>query len=60
MISNVSKNQEEKADQNMIRIEWPEDSLEKAIVIRSKAQAMKESLEAISNSFITGKLFLNM
>lgn len=54
MISNVSKNQEEKADQNMIRIEWPEDSLEKAIVIRSKAQAMKESLEAISNSFITG------
>ncbi|XP_021738494.1 uncharacterized protein LOC110704991 [Chenopodium quinoa] len=54
MISSASKNQEENADENMIKIEWPEDSLEKAKIIRSKAQSMIESMEAVSNSFITG------
>lgn len=54
MISSANKNQEQNADENMIKIEWPEDPLEKAKIIRSKAQLMTESMEAVSNSFITG------
>ncbi|XP_057533905.1 uncharacterized protein LOC130811727 [Amaranthus tricolor] len=54
MISNASKNQPEVPDENITKIEWPEDSLERAKIIRSKAQAMTESIEAVCNSFITG------
>ncbi|XP_021855081.2 uncharacterized protein [Spinacia oleracea] len=54
MISVANKNQEENVDENMIKIDWPEDSLEKAKIIRSKAQSITESMEAVSNSFITG------
>ncbi|KAL2925396.1 Sensor protein CutS [Bienertia sinuspersici] len=54
IISNASKDLEENADEAIVKIEWPEDSLEKAKIIRSKAQSMAESMEAVSNSFITG------
>uniref|UniRef100_A0A803LE07 DUF7798 domain-containing protein n=2 Tax=Chenopodium quinoa TaxID=63459 RepID=A0A803LE07_CHEQI len=54
MISSANKNQEINADEDRIKIQWPEDSLEKAKIIRSKAQSMIESMEAVSKSFITG------
>jgi len=60
VISSANKIQEENADDEIMKIKWPEDSLEKARIIRSKAQSMSESLEAVSNSFITGKLLLNI
>ncbi|KAK9676372.1 hypothetical protein RND81_11G072900 [Saponaria officinalis] len=52
--STASKSQGDDADDEMIKIKWPEDSLEKAKIIRLKAQSMSESMEAVSNSFITG------
>ncbi|CAK7329793.1 unnamed protein product [Dovyalis caffra] len=53
VISNANKVQEEDADEDM-NIDWPEDSVEKAKVIRTKAQSMTGYVEAVSNSFITG------
>ncbi|XVF45203.1 hypothetical protein PTKIN_Ptkin02bG0186100 [Pterospermum kingtungense] len=46
--------EEEDADGDMMNIEWPEDSLEKAKLIRAKAQSMTGYVEAVSSSFITG------
>ncbi|XP_062177837.1 uncharacterized protein LOC133882647 [Alnus glutinosa] len=51
IISNANKVQDEDADEN---IDWPEDSIEKAKIIRAKAQSMTGYVEAVSNSFITG------
>lgn len=53
VISSVNKSQEENAA-DIVKVNWAEDSLEKARIIRSRAQSMTESLEAVSNSFITG------
>lgn len=53
IISNANK-VEEDADEDMMNIEWPEDSVEKAKIIRTKAQSMTGNVEAVSNSFITG------
>ncbi|KAJ9704924.1 hypothetical protein PVL29_003129 [Vitis rotundifolia] len=53
IISNANK-VEEDADEDMMNIEWPEDSVEKAKTIRTKAQSMTGNVEAVSNSFITG------
>ncbi|WCJ33792.1 hypothetical protein M5689_015129 [Euphorbia peplus] len=54
VISNANKVQEEKEDTDVENIDWPEDSVDKAKVIRMKAQAMVGYLEAVSSSFITG------
>ncbi|GAB4853951.1 hypothetical protein Ancab_018160 [Ancistrocladus abbreviatus] len=54
ILSNANKTQEEAAAEDLVNIEWPEDSLEKAKIIRIKAQSMTGSVEAVSNSFITG------
>ncbi|KAE8008427.1 hypothetical protein FH972_004941 [Carpinus fangiana] len=53
-ISNANKVQDEDADENIVNIDWPEDSIEKAKIIRAKAQSMTGYVEAVSNSFITG------
>lgn len=53
VISSASKIQED-ADADLMNIDWPEDSVEKAKIIRSKAQSMTGYVEAVSNSFITG------
>ncbi|KAK4562956.1 hypothetical protein RGQ29_005438 [Quercus rubra] len=45
---------DEDADEDIANIDWPEDSVEKAKIIRSKAQSMTGYVEAVSNSFITG------
>ncbi|KAF3435679.1 hypothetical protein FNV43_RR22770 [Rhamnella rubrinervis] len=53
VISSANKIQED-ADTDLVNIDWPEDSVEKAKIIRSKAQSMTGYVEAVSNSFITG------
>lgn len=57
IISNANKVLDEDADGDMLNIDWPEDSVEKAKIIRTKAQSMTGYVETISNSFITGWLF---
>ncbi|XP_022727073.1 uncharacterized protein LOC111282998 [Durio zibethinus] len=54
VISSANKVQDEDADGNMMNIDWPEDSVEKAKLIRVKAQSMTGYVEAVSSSFITG------
>ena len=54
IISNANKVQEEDGDADLVNIDWPEDSVEKAKLIRSKAQSITGYMEAVSNSFITG------
>lgn len=53
VIPNPSKPQNED-EEEVAKIDWPEDSIEKAKVIRSKAQLMAGDVEAVSNSFLTG------
>ncbi|KAF5444001.1 hypothetical protein F2P56_036509 [Juglans regia] len=54
IISNANKVEDEDADENIANIDWPEDAVEKAKIIRAKAQSMTGYVEAVSNSFITG------
>lgn len=56
IISDANKAQDENADEHTVNIDWPEDSVEKAKIIRTKAQSMTGYVEAVSNSFITGGL----
>ncbi|MBA0655208.1 hypothetical protein Goklo_007715 [Gossypium klotzschianum] len=54
VISGSNKVQDEDADGDMMNFDWPEDSVEKAKLIRLKAQSMTGYVEAVSSSFITG------
>ncbi|KAF5191459.1 Bat2 domain protein [Thalictrum thalictroides] len=54
IISNASKAQTEEEEQDIVIVDWPEDSIAKAKVIRLKAQLMAGDVEAVSNSFIMG------
>ncbi|GAV67123.1 hypothetical protein CFOL_v3_10632 [Cephalotus follicularis] len=54
IISNSNKAQDEESDADMVNIDWPEDSVEKAKIIRAKAHSMTGYVEAVSNSFVTG------
>ncbi|XP_022875738.1 uncharacterized protein LOC111394208 [Olea europaea var. sylvestris] len=54
MISNANKIQDQEIDEDTVKIDWPEDSVEKAKIIRTKVQSMTLNVEAVSNSFITG------
>ena len=54
IISTANKAQEEDVDDDMLNINWPEDSIEKAKIIRTRAQSMNGKVEAVCNSFITG------
>lgn len=54
VISGSNKFQDEDADDDMMNIDWPEDSVDKAKLIRLKAQSMTRYVEAVSSSFITG------
>ncbi|KAK3002786.1 hypothetical protein RJ639_018344 [Escallonia herrerae] len=56
IISGANNVQENDADEDVLNIDWPEDSAERAKIIRTKAQLMTENVEAVSNSFITGML----
>ncbi|OVA10523.1 hypothetical protein BVC80_8985g60 [Macleaya cordata] len=54
IISSANKAQTEDVEQEDVKIDWPEDSVARAKLIRSKAQSMTGDVEAVSNSFITG------
>lgn len=54
IISNANRVQDPNADLEIEKTDWPEDSVEKAKIIRIKAQRMSGIVEAVSNSFITG------
>ncbi|XWS54850.1 hypothetical protein CRYUN_Cryun10bG0125000 [Craigia yunnanensis] len=54
VITSANKVQDEDPDGDMMNIDWPEDSVEKAKSIRVKAQSMTGYVEAVSSSFITG------
>ncbi|KAL0412525.1 UNVERIFIED_CONTAM: hypothetical protein Sradi_1454200 [Sesamum radiatum] len=54
IISNANKVQDQEIEEEIGLIDWPEDSVEKAKIIRSKAQSMTGNMEAVFNSFITG------
>ena len=54
IISNANKFQDEDGDKDMLKIDWPEDSVEKAKIIRIRAQSMTGNMEAVCNIFITG------
>ncbi|KAL4180360.1 hypothetical protein AMTRI_Chr13g91750 [Amborella trichopoda] len=41
-------------EEETLKIEWPDDSVSKAKIIRLRAQFMTGDVEAVSNSFITG------
>ncbi|KAM1760366.1 hypothetical protein EV1_003078 [Malus domestica] len=54
IISSANKTQAEDVDADLENIDWPEDSVEKAKIIRSKTQTMTGYVEAVSSSFVTG------
>ncbi|XAR59489.1 hypothetical protein NMG60_11015344 [Bertholletia excelsa] len=54
IISYVNKPQGEIVDEDTLKIDWPEDSIGKAKIIRISAQSMTGQVEAVCNSFITG------
>ncbi|KAK1300531.1 hypothetical protein QJS10_CPB13g00183 [Acorus calamus] len=54
VISSANKSQNEDTEEESLKITWPEDSVLKARIIRSKAQSMSGDVEAVSNGFITG------
>nr|POF20944.1 hypothetical protein CFP56_57981 [Quercus suber] len=57
IISNASKVPDEDGDEDSADIDWPDDSFEKAKIIRTKVQSMTGFVEAVSNSFITEELW---
>ena len=57
IISNANETKDNDADAEKVNIEWPEDVVAKAKIIRINAQTMISYVEAVSNSFITGWFF---
>jgi hypothetical protein len=41
-------------DENNIKIDWPEDPISKAKIIRCKARSISVDMEKVSTSFATG------
>lgn len=54
VISDANKTQDNDDADDILKIDWPEDSIEKAKVIRIRVQSMTGKVEEVSNSFITG------
>nr|GMD90432.1 uncharacterized protein LOC109161907 [Ipomoea batatas] len=53
--ANKAQNPDEDIDEvDMVKINWPEDSIERAKIIRARAELMTASVEAVCSSFITG------
>lgn len=60
IISNANKVADQDVKEESWKIDWPEDSIERANVIRAKAQSMIRCVEAVSSSFVTCKLASSM
>ena len=56
IISNANKLQHQEIEEETLKIDWPEDSVERAKIIKTKAQSVTENMEAVFNGFITGKI----
>ncbi|KAL2254690.1 uncharacterized protein LOC105169582 [Sesamum indicum] len=54
IISSANKVQYQEIEEETMKIDWPEDSVERAKIIRTKAKSMTGNMEAVFNSFITG------
>ncbi|XP_076929436.1 uncharacterized protein LOC143593829 [Bidens hawaiensis] len=54
VIHNASKAHDPADDEDILKIEWPKDSIEKAKTLRMKVQSMTGYLEAVASSFVTG------
>lgn len=60
IISTANKVGDQDANVEILKMEWPEDSIERAKVIRSKACSMTRCVETVSSSFITGRSLSNI
>ncbi|RLN18016.1 uncharacterized protein C2845_PM02G04660 [Panicum miliaceum] len=56
VISATNKSKNEEDDENEVKIDWPEDPISKAKIIRWKAQSISVDMEKVSTSFGTGIL----
>ncbi|XP_016476873.1 uncharacterized protein LOC107798405 [Nicotiana tabacum] len=54
IISNANKVADQDVKEETGKIDWPEDSIERANVIRAKAHSMTRCVKAVSSSFVTG------
>ena len=54
VISDANKLRNEERVDDISKVDWPEDSVSKAKIIRSKAQVMCRDVESVANSFVTG------
>ncbi|XP_072972024.1 uncharacterized protein [Typha angustifolia] len=54
IISSANKSMSEEPDGDFGKIDWPEDSVLKAKIIRCKARSMSEDVKEVSNSFVAG------
>ncbi|XP_020242927.1 uncharacterized protein LOC109821145, partial [Asparagus officinalis] len=54
IISNANKLRSEETGDDILKVDWPEDSVSKAKIIRSKAQYMSADVELVAKSFVTG------
>ncbi|KAK9060366.1 hypothetical protein SSX86_021070 [Deinandra increscens subsp. villosa] len=54
VLHNSNKDKDAVVDDDIVKIDWPEDPIEKAKTIRMKAQSMAGYLEAVAISFVTG------
>jgi len=54
VISATNKSKNEEDDENNIKIDWPEDPISKAKIIRWKVQSISVDMEKVSTSFATG------
>ncbi|XP_073269547.1 uncharacterized protein [Primulina huaijiensis] len=54
IISNANKVQYQEISEETVKIDWPEDSLERAKIIRVRTESMTGNIEAVFHSFVTG------
>lgn len=57
VISSANKGRSGEIDGDIPKIDWPEDPLSKAKIIRYKAKSMSADMETVSKSYITGECF---
>ncbi|KAL1561027.1 hypothetical protein AAHA92_03778 [Salvia divinorum] len=54
IISEANKLQDQEIEEETVKIDWPEDFVERAKIIRTKSQSVTENMEAVFNGFTTG------
>ncbi|KZV52639.1 hypothetical protein F511_07032 [Dorcoceras hygrometricum] len=54
IISNANKVPDQEIIEEMVKMDWPEDSVERAKIIRMRTESMTGNIEAVFHSFVTG------